>query len=160
MASLWKENLLLRAFALSRIPLIAYVRPKVVHVDEERVVVRVPLRRRNQNHHGSMYFGALAIGADLAAGLVAMRTIEERRKGSGHRVSFVFKDAQGEFLRRPDGDVHFTCAENRAVRDLVDRTIATGERQELTVPVVCTVPSKTGDEPVARFRMTISVKRR
>lgn len=155
-----RENLLLRLFAMAKIPLIGYVRPKVVAMDEEKVVVAVPLKRRNQNHHGTMYFGALAIGADLAAGLAAMRTISDVERRDGHKISFVFKDVQGTFLRRPDGDVHFRCAENKAVEALVAKAIQSGEREELSVAVTCTVPEKTGDEPVATFVLTISIKKR
>lgn len=158
--SLRRDNLFLRLFALSKIPLIWYVRPRIVTLDDDQVVIVVPLRRRNKNHHGTMYFGALAIGADLAAGLVAMGTIEEVRRETGTKISFVFKDVSARFLRRPDGDVHFTCHENAAVRALIQRAIASGAREELAVPVTCTVPSTTGDEPVAEFVLTISVKKK
>lgn len=158
--SLRRDNLFLRLFALSKIPLIWYVRPKIVTLDDDQVVIAVPLRRRNKNHHGTMYFGALAIGADLAAGLVAMGTIEEVRRKSGTRISFVFKDVNARFLRRPDGDVHFTCRQNAAVRALIQRAIASGAREELAVHVTCTVPSTTADEPVAEFVLTISVKKK
>jgi hypothetical protein len=40
------------------------------------------------------------------------------------------------------------------------RTLESGEREEATVHVVATVPSKLGDEPVARFELTLSLKRR
>ena len=36
----------------------------------------------------------------------------------------------------------------------------TGVRQEATVTVVATVPSKLGNEPVARFQLTLSLKKR
>lgn len=146
----------LRAWARLRIPLIAHVRPSVVALDQQRVVIRVPLRRRNRNHLGSMYFGALAVGADLAGGYLALQRIRE----AGRPVSFVFKDVHAEFLRRPDGDVHFACEAGPQVRELVDRTVLTGEREELPVAVTATVPARTGDEAVARFVLTLSVKAR
>lgn len=158
--SVRKATLMLRLFGTLKIPLIGYCRPRIVHIDHDTVVMKIPLNRRTRNHHGTMYFGALAIGADTAAGLAAMHTMEEERKANGHKVSFVFKDARGEFLRRPDGDVHFTCTEGAAVRKLVHKAIASGEREEMPVPVTCTVPSVTGDTPVARFTLTISLKRR
>ena len=100
MASLLVETWKLRAFAWARIPLIAWVRPSVVALDDTRAVVRIPHGRRTRNHLGSMYFGALAIGADLAGGLVAMREIDRLRRAGGPSVSLVFKDVRGEFLRR------------------------------------------------------------
>jgi acyl-coenzyme A thioesterase PaaI-like protein len=154
---LWKANLKLAAFGHTKIPMIGYVRPRLVAAGDD-VVVRIPLGRRTRNHLGSMYFGALAVGADLAAGWTVMAAARDERNASGRRVDFVFKDAHSEFLRRPDGHVHFTCRDGMAIRALVARAVASGQREELGVEVVATVPSRT--EPVARFAMTLSVKAR
>lgn len=150
---------MLGAFGLAKIPMIGYVRPRLLRADDE-VVVRVPLGRRTRNHLRSMYFGALAVGADLAAGWTVMAEAEAARARSGRRIDFVFKDAQSEFLRRPDGDVHFTCRDGDAIRSLVEKSVASGQREDLAVAVVATVPSKTGEQPVARFELTLSVKAR
>ena len=56
--------------------------------------------------------------------------------------------------------MHFVCEEGVAIRDLVGRAMATGERQQETVHVTATVPSKLGSEPVAKFALTLSVKPR
>lgn len=157
---LWKANTMLAAFGLTKVPMIGYVRPKVVEASAERTVMRLPLGRRTRNHLGSMYFGALNVGADLAAGWAALSAIQAARSAGAPRIDFVFKSSSAEFLRRPDGHVHFTCTSGGAVRDLVDKAIATGERCELMVPVVATVPSRTGDEPVAQFELELSIKAR
>src|SRR5207253_3130264 len=110
----------------------------------------------NRNHLGSMYFAVLAAGADLAAGFLAMEAIRRSREP----VALIFKNVQAEFLKRAEGDVHFTCDEGILVTDLVQKALETGERVELPVPVIATVPSKHGDEPVARFTLTLSLKRK
>jgi hypothetical protein len=46
------------------------------------------------------------------------------------------------------------------VRAAVEETDRTGERVTLPVEVVATVPKKYGDEPVARFTMGLSLKRK
>jgi hypothetical protein len=56
--------------------------------------------------------------------------------------------------------VHFTNEDGPVIQDLVRRTLETGERQEAVVHVTATVPSKLGDEPVAAFEMTLSLKKR
>lgn len=66
-----RATLGLRLFGLLRIPMLFYVRPRVTEISPERITVRIPLRRRTKNHHGSMYFGALGVGADCAAGALA-----------------------------------------------------------------------------------------
>ena len=151
-----KETLSLRLFAYTKIPMLAYIRPKVIQLDESRCVIRLPLNNRSRNHLGSMYFGALCAGADLAGGLAAMRLIQKSAPG----VAFVFKDFDAQFLKRAEGAVFFTCDDGVSMLDLVTEADRTGERVEEAVNVVATVPDKLGDEPVAKFRLTISLKKR
>lgn len=152
----WKLNLLMAWFGLKEIPLIGSAGVRVVELDDERCVLRIPLKRRNKNHLGTMYFGALAIGADTAGALFAL--IENRRRG--YPVTFVFKDFQGQFLKRAEAETHFTCSDNAAVRAAFDEAMRTGERVNTTVTIVATTPDKFGTEPVATFRLTLSLKKR
>lgn len=156
---LWKANLLLRAFGTFKVPLIGHLRTRIVANSDDHTVVTVPLRRRSRNHWGTMYFGSLAVGADVAGGWAAMEAILDTKRRTGTDVGFVFRDVQAEFLRRPDGHVHFTCRDVDAMRELIDAAAADGQRHDLPVEVVATVPSQ-GDEPVARFTLTLSVKAR
>ena len=55
------------------------------------------------------------------------------------RVSLVFKSFQAEFLRRPEADVFFTCAEGPRIRDLLDRVLASGERCSELIPLTAAV---------------------
>jgi hypothetical protein len=80
---------------------------------------------------------------------------------AGHpRVIPLFADIRGEFLKRADGDVHFTCEQGAAVAAAVRQADQTGERITLPVQVACTVPGRYGDEPVARFTLGLSMKRK
>lgn len=149
-----QANLFLRIFSITKIPLIAWTGARVVEVDDAHCIVRIRLRRRTRNHLRSMYFGVLMVGADLAGGLMAFRRISL----SGRRVSFAFKDVAGEFLKRPEGDTFFACHDGQIVEEALAETFRTGERVNRTVAVTATTPSKLGDEPVATFRLTLSVK--
>jgi acyl-coenzyme A thioesterase PaaI-like protein len=147
---------MLRAIGLTKIPLLFFIGPKVVELTEERSVIRVPLRWRTKNHLGVMYIGALAAGADLAGGLIALQRIN----ASGKRVDLLFKDMKAEFMRRVEGDAYFTCSTGAEIRRAVEQTIETGERVNLTLPVSVTVPDRLGDVEAARFEMTLTLKRR
>lgn len=153
---LLRETLSLRAFSFLKIPLIYYVKPTVLEVSNKRVEIKIPLGRRTKNHLNSMYFGTLSIGADCAGGLLAMNLIREKKA----KVSLVFKDFKAEFLKRAEGDVHFICEQGEEIRKLVDQAVQSGERENMAVNMIATVPSKFGDEPVARFVLTLSLKRR
>jgi len=144
----------LRMFALWKIPLIALVRPKLLEISAQRCVVRVPLTWLTRNHVGSMYFGALSIGADVAGGLIAMNLV----KAKGSRATFLFKDVQANFLKRAEGDVVFTCQDGEKLHALLAKAEETGERVDDTVTIVATVPRLLQNEPVAEFQMTISLK--
>jgi hypothetical protein len=152
-----KETLAVRAWALRNVFLIYFVKPSIVEVNDARCEVRIPLNWRTRRRDiGAMYLGSLCMGADIASGLVAFHLQRTR----GLRVSFIFKDMRAEFLKRAEHDVHFSCDEGANVVALVERAIASGEREETTVNVIARVPKKLGDEPVARFAMTLSVKRK
>ena len=69
-------------------------------------------------------------------------------------------DVQARFWKRAEADVHFSCEDGEAVEGLVRRAIASGEREELPVRIVATVPEKMGSEAVAEFVLTLSLKRR
>jgi len=153
----FKETLGLRVFGWLKIPLLASVRPSVVELSETRCVVRIPLRRRTRNHLGSMYFGALAIGADCAGGLLAMDQI----KRSGGKVSLVFKSFQATFLKRPESDVYFICEAGQSIRDQVRRALESETR--ITEPMAIQAAVRLTDgtfEPVADFTLELSLKRR
>lgn len=150
-----KETMKVRAFGFMQVPLIWFVNPTVIAVGEERTEIRIKLNRKTRNHLKSMYFGTLAIGADLAGGILCLNLLQEK----GVKASFVFKDMQAKFLKRADGDVHFVCESGRAVSELVDRVTQSPERQEVAVEIKALVPSRYGDEPVATFTLTLSVKR-
>ena len=151
-----KDTLFVRAFGLFKVPMLFYISPVVAEITEQRCVVKVPLNFRTKNHLGSMYFGVLAAGADCAGGLIAMRLIHE----GGNQVNLIFKDFHAEFLKRAEGDTYFTCEDGPGITDLVKRAVETGERVEMPVKIVATTPRKLGDEPVAKFTLTLSLKKK
>lgn len=151
-----RETFYLRAFGFFKVPLLYFTKPTVVELTDQRCVIKIPLNRRTKNHLDSMYFGALSVGADCAGGLMAMSQI----RAKGNQVSLVFKDFQAQFLKRPHSDVLFTCEDGLAIRDLVQKALETGERQHMPVRVTATAPLQQGNEPVAQFVLTLSLKRK
>lgn len=145
----------MRLFGFAKIPMMFYVRPSVTALSNRLVVVSIPLLRRNRNHLGSMYFGALSVGADCSVGALVMHLLKQQREN----ISMIFKDCRAEFLRRAEGDVDFCCRQGEEISALVARAASSDERVEMPVDVIATVPAQ-GDDPVATFRLTLSMKRR
>ena len=146
-----------RLWALKNVFLLWFVKPKVVEINERRCVIRIPLnwRTRRADIH-AMYLGVLCMGADVAAGLIAFDQMQKRKL----KMSFVFKALRAEFLKRAEDDVVFTNDDGNAIQDLIGRALQSGEREEEVIHVTATVPSKLGDEAVAKFALTLSIKRR
>lgn len=152
-----KPTTMVRLWSLQNVFLLWLIRPRILELSPERCVVRIPLnfitRRRDIR---AMYLGTLCMGADVAAGLIAFQLVAEKKA----RVNFIFKDIRAEFLKRAEGAVVFTNDDGPVVQDLVRRALESEERQEATVHVTATVPDKLGDEAVAKFELTLSVKRK
>lgn len=151
------NTLAVRLWSLQNVFLLWFVKPSVLEINDRGCVIKIPLtwRTRRRDIH-AMYLGVLCMGADVASGLPAFDLVRRKKV----RVSFIFKDIRAEFLKRAEGDVHFTNTDGPLIQSLIDRALASGEREEATVRVVATVPKKLGDEPVARFELTLSIKRR
>jgi hypothetical protein len=133
--------------------MIWYCRPKVIEHTDEKIEIKIPLKRKTKNHLGSMYFGVLAVGADITGGFLAMDPIQE----SGRKINLIFKDFKADFLKRPEGDVHFTCNDGLAVKELVDRVSKSSDRHNFKLSIEATVPS-ISSEVVAKFELTLSLK--
>ena len=141
-------------FGLFKVPMLFWLRPYVLELNDERCRVKIDLNRRSRNHLGSMYFGALAAGADCAGGLMAMALIQK----SGKPVALSFKDFKANFLKRADGATVFICEDGPQIQELVAKTLASGERENLTVKVKAVCPEKYGDEVLVEFELTLSLK--
>jgi hypothetical protein len=149
-----QETVKLRLFGLRYIPMLHFAKPAIVAISCERAIVAIRLRRSTRNHLGSMYFGALGIGADCAVGVLAMHLIDKQQVP----ISLIFKSFSAEFLKRAESDVHFHCNQGKEIAMLVDQAIASKERVQSTVEVIATTPA-INNEVVARFTMMLSLKR-
>lgn len=152
--SLRKANWGLKLFAWRYIPLIGFCSPNIVRMDSKTLEVTMPHGWRTKNHLGSIYFGALAIGADLAGAFLVF----SKAKARGVNANFAFKDVQGSFIKRPEARVHFTSHDGDVIDAMIDQSLATGERINKPVSVVVTCPTLYGDEAMATFTLTLSVK--
>lgn len=150
-------TMMVRLWSMQNVFFLWLASPKILELTPDRCVVRIPLNWRTRRKDiRAMYLGTLCMGADVAAGLIAFQLVADRKV----KINFIFKDIKGEFLKRAEGDVLFTNNDGPLIQDLIRRALESGERQEATVHVTATVPKKLGEEPVARFELTLSVKRR
>lgn len=149
-----KYHYMVKLMSFFKVPLLFSTSPKVLRLDDEATTVYLPLKRKNKNHLGSMYFGALAMGAELSVALMAIKETNE----SKHKVSFIFKDFSVQFLQRGDKGVYFTCEESGGVRALVKKAEQSSERVEQEFKGFAYTDLKT-KEPILTYTLTLSLKK-
>jgi|TARA_B100001173_G_C15763966_1_gene452224 acyl-coenzyme A thioesterase PaaI-like protein len=149
--SLGKMRWLLFLLGFVRIPMIAYVRPKLLSIDENSVRVRIRLRRKTKNHLNSMYFGALAVGADIAGGIQVFYF----SKAMDQKVSFAFKGMNAQFLKRAESDIIFESTEGQKIKAAMEQSLSEGSRINDSIMVEA---KNSSGELVATFEMIISVR--
>ena len=151
-----KDTFALRWFGIMKVPMILFTMPWIKEVNDQRCEVVIPLGMRTRNHLKSMYFGALCTGADVSGGFLAMRLAWKTKQP----VTLIFKSFKAEFLKRAEGDVHFVCEAGGRIVEHFEQCVRTGERITFPVEVIAYVPSKLGQEPVARFELGLSLKKK
>ena len=150
----YQDTMFVRLFGFMKVPLIFWVSPSVVTMNDQECVIKIPLNRRTKNHLNSMYFGVLCTGADIAGGLVAMNEITN----SGKKVALSFKDFKADFLKRAEGDVHFKVTQIPEIKKFVAEVIKSGERMNFPVEIKAFVPNINPAEEVATVVLTLSLK--
>ena len=103
-----------------------------------------------------MYFGALAIGADIAGGLHGFYHSEKQKVKS----SIVFKSFQAEFIKRPESDVYFVSDMGHNVKQMIEDSKHAGRR--MNQPIAITAYTHYFDpdkkEVVANMTLELSIK--
>ncbi|MBD1575635.1 DUF4442 domain-containing protein [Vibrio sp. S11_S32] len=141
-------------FGEQLVPMIGYCKPEIIKITQETVEIKIPLNKPTKNHLNSMYFGALAVGADAAGGFLAISKSEQM----GQKISLAFKAVKAEFLARPEDDVVFVCHDGKLIDQMLSETVKTGVRVNQPVTITALCPSLNGEDPVAIFELTLSVK--
>ncbi|MCX7117003.1 MAG: hypothetical protein NTW94_03695 [Legionellales bacterium] len=141
-------------FGRFQVPMIGYLSPTLIELSDQKIIIRIKLNRRSKNHLKSMYFGALAVGADLAGGLHGFYHAEL----AGVKVSLVFKSFQANFLKRPESDVYFISDMGERVKEMIVESKTNGQRitRPLEVKAYTNYPNLT--EAVAQFTLELSLK--
>lgn len=154
MSILTRFKFFLWYFGCFKVRLIGYLHPRLVTLTDETIVIRLPLNRRSKNHLHSMYFGALAVGADLAGGLHGFYHARQAKLN----ISLAFKSFQSQFLKRPESDVYFVCTMGHDVKNMILESQQTGHRINKPILVTAYTNYSQTPEEVAHFTLELSLK--
>ena len=134
-----------------KIPMIGFIRPSLLEINDSTVKIKIKLRRRSKNHLNSMYFGALAVGADIAGGIHTFYYGEQE----GIKFSFSFKDMKADFLKRAESDVTFISNDGKIIHQMIEKSKISKERQNQKIKVTAL---NDKFETIALFELGVSLK--
>jgi acyl-coenzyme A thioesterase PaaI-like protein len=137
-------------FLLWKLPAAWFMGVRVERCTAAAATVRVPYGWRSQNPFRSTYFAAQVAAAEMSTGLLAMAALQGRPA-----VSMLVVSLAAEFLKKARETVFFTCEDGPAVEAAVERALATGEAQMLTMQSVGRLPDGS---VAARIGITWSFK--
>lgn len=141
-------------FGHFKVPMIGYLKPQILSLSDEEIIVKLTLNRRSKNHLHSMYFGALAVGADIAGGLHGFYHAEQ----ANVNISLAFKSFQAQFLKRPEADVFFISQMGGVVKEMICESQKTAQRINKAIEVKAYIHYPHEAEEVARFSLELSLK--
>ena len=138
---------------LMKLPMGLLAGLRVRHLDEEKTITSVPYKNLNKNPFRSIYFAVQSMAAELSTACACQLAIE----GISPSVAFIVVDIKGEFSKKANGRVYYTCEDNPKAFEAVDKCLRNGEAQTATFKT--TGKMKNGTE-VAVFHVTWSFKQR
>jgi hypothetical protein len=148
-----KHPVKFRMFLFSKLPSAYFSGVRVTKATEETCLVTVPYKWFSQNPFRSTYFACLAMAAEMSTGILAMAHIYKRTPA----VSMLVTKMEASYHKKAVGTTSFVCAQGFEIKQAIERAVATGEGQVVTVKSTGT---NSENELVAEFVLTWSFKAR
>lgn len=117
----------LNAFLFLKLPAAFLCGVRVKSIAIEKCVATVKYRWLNQNPFNSMYFAVQAMAAELTTGALVMYQI----KKSGKNISMLVANNKANYSKKAIGRITFTCNEGHAIKEAIQKTIASGEGETI-----------------------------
>ncbi|MBW2938261.1 DUF4442 domain-containing protein [Aureisphaera sp. CAU 1614] len=140
-------------FTLFKLPSCYFTGVRVKSISENTCTTTVKHRWINQNPFKSMFWAVQGMAAELSTGALVMGYIKESNKP----ISMLVANNKATFSKKATGRITFTCNDGLAIKEAIDKTIATGEGQ--TCWMMSEGKNKEGDV-VSQFQFEWTVKLR
>ena len=124
---------------------------RVTSISNERATARVTHKWINQNPFKSLYWAVQGMASELVTGILVMKRIAE----SGKKISMLVTNQNGTFTKKATGRINFICNDGDKIKQAIDKTIATGEGQNL---IMTAEGFNDDNESVSKFEYEWSIK--
>jgi hypothetical protein len=149
--SLVNNRVKFNLFLFRKLPSAYFSGVRVRNVNVNSCQVTVPYKWFSQNPFRSTYFACLAMAAEMSTGILSMAHVYQRRPA----VSMLVTALEAKYFKKAVALTTFTCTDGLAIRDAVEKAVATGEAQKI---IAKSVGKNDQGETVAEFLITWSFK--
>ncbi|RPE00017.1 DUF4442 domain-containing protein [Aureibaculum marinum] len=119
----------LNKFLLFKLPSAYISGVRVKSINENEAIATVKHKWINQNPFKSLYWATQGMASELATGILVMKQIDE----SGKKISMLVTKQTGTFTKKATGRINFICKDGHLVKQTIDKTIASGKGETLTM---------------------------
>ena len=102
---------------------------RVKSITDNEAIATVKYKWINKNPFKSLYWATQGMASELATGILVMKQIDE----SGKKISMLVTKQTGTFTKKAIGKIQFICKDGHLIQQAIDKTIATGEGETLTM---------------------------
>lgn len=148
-----RNPILFKLFLFTKLPAAFIAGCKVKEVTTESCSITVPYRWLTQNPFRSTYFAVLSMAAEMSTGMLALMMTQDSKPS----VSMLVTHLEADFVKKATGITTFVCNDGKAMNELVEQAIITGEGKSFTA--TATGYSQSG-EVEAVFKIEWSFKAR
>jgi len=148
---LLRHPLKFRLYLLARLPSAYFSGLRIREIDEQHCVTSVPYKWFSQNPFRSTYFACLSMAAEMSTGALAMAHIYEHDPP----ISMLVVKLECSYFKKATGLTRFTCMDGDAIRQTIERTLASGQGEVFRARSIGT--SEAGEE-IAEVFITWSFK--
>lgn len=148
-----KHPVMSRMFLFFKLPSAFFAGVRIREVNEHKCVVTVPYKWFSQNPFRSTYFACLAMAGEMCSGSLAMAHVYRRQPA----VSMLVIKLEAQYHKKATGLTTFTCEEGDLIKSTIEKGIATGEAQTITIR---SVGKNKAGEDIATFLLTWSFRKK
>ena len=141
----------LNSFLMLKLPSAYLCGVRVKKIDSNHCIASVKHRWINQNPFKSLFWAVQGMAAELTTGALLIMKI--RKSKTNMAMLLVKNDAS--YSKKATGRIYFECSEGELIDSFIDKAIASGEGEAVTLNVV---GKNSNGEEVSRFSFTWSVK--
>ncbi len=140
-------------FLIAKLPSAFICGVRVFKIDFESCVTTIKLNWINKNPFKSMFWAAQGMAAELATGIIIMKTIKDSKKN----ISMLVATNKAAFYKKATHRIFFECKEVEKAKIAVQKAIKTNESQTVWLN---SIGKNKNDEIVSvfDFEWTLKVK--